>query len=74
MHFGMNREDRRGVFCRTAIALVVYEVDARAACAAGASWWEKAQCFFDNGCGIYKVVGEMGMLLQEMWSCRQSRS
>ena len=74
MHFSVDRKHCRGIFCRIAIALVVYKVDARAACTARTSWWEEAQCFFNDRCGVYKVFGEMGLLLEQTWDCRQIRS
>ena len=74
MQFSINRKNPRGISCWTAVALVVYEVDAWAAGTAATSWWEEAQCFFDDGCGVRQVVGKIGMLLEQIWDCRQIRS
>ena len=77
MYFSVIGKDRRSVFCWAPVRLVVYKVNTRTACAAASCWIgdeRGAQSFLDDGCCLYKVVGEMVSLIEQRWDRRGIRS
>lgn len=70
MRFCMDRK-HHGIFCCAAVTLVVDQVSVWFAGAAAAAGCEETQCLFDDGCGVWEVIREMGLLLEQGWHCGQ---
>lgn len=70
VQFGMDCE-HHSIFGQAAVALIVDQGGIWFAFAAGASGGEEAQGLFDDGGGVRQSIGEMGLLLQRGWHCRQ---